>query len=306
MSSKVNWWHPASEAVCFHRPRVAERFLSVLDYPLTVVQAGTGYGKSTELSLLADKVPHLYWYTISGADRDPLLFLASMFSAFNMGDSQYGETALLSLDDSWGRITENALTQLINALTRDLHEDAILVLDDYHLVQEVAEINGFIDRLVAYCPPHLHLVLSSRRMPRFDALSKWRVKGQLLVIGRKELAFTQHEIDSLFREFYGYPLSKEDVELLSTETEGWAIALQMIWQSLQSGAAASIPAALERRPSTLDALFDYLAREVLAQQSEEVQSFLLQSSMLTEMDAGVCDTVLGTSQSLEVLEGPAK
>ena len=276
--------------------------MSVLDFPLTVVQAGTGYGKSTELSLLADKVPHLFWYTISGADRDPLLFLANLFSAFNVGEAQYGETALHALDDSWGRITENAITQLINTLTRDLHEDAILVLDDYHLVQEMAEINGFIERLVAYCPPHLHLVLSSRRMPRFDALSKWRVKGQLLVIGRKELAFTREEIAALFSEFYRCPLSDADVTRLLTETEGWAIALQMIWQSLQSGAAASIPAALERRPSTLEALFDYLAREVLAQQSEEVQTFLVQSSVLTEMDAGVCDAVLGMSQSLGVLE----
>ena len=293
---------PSQRSGLFHRPRVAARFLNVLDFPLTVVQAGTGYGKSTELSLLADKVPHLYWYTINGNDRDPLLFLANLFSAFNVGESQYGETALLALDDSWGRITENAITQLINTLTRDLHEDAILVLDDYHLVQEVAEINGFIERLVAYCPPHLHLVLSSRRMPRFDTLSKWRVKGQLLVIGRKELAFTHDEIEALFSDFYGYPLSEEDVTRLSTETEGWAIALQMIWQSLQSGAAASIPAVLERRPSTLEALFDYLAREVLAQQSEEVQNFLVQSSVLTEMDAGVCDVVLGLSQSLDVLE----
>ena len=293
---------PSQRSGLFHRPRVAGRFLSALDYPLTVVQAGTGYGKSTELSLLAEKVPHLYWYTISGTDRDPLLFLANLFSAFNVGEDDFGETALQALDDSQGRIPENALTQLINTLTRDLHEDAVLVLDDYHLVQEMAEINNFIERLVAFCPPNLHLVLSSRRMPRFDALSKWRVKGQLLVIGRKELAFTRDEIAELFSEFYGYSLSNEDIELLSAETEGWAIALQMIWQSLQSGAAASIPAALERRPSTLEALFDYLAREVLAQQSEAVQTFLVQTSVLTEMDAGVCDAVLGSSQSLEVLE----
>ncbi len=196
----------------------------------------------------------LYWYTISGADRDPLLFLANLFSAFNVGDAQFGETALHALDDSWGRVTENALTQLINALTRDLHEDAIFVLDDYHLVQEVAEINGFIERLVAYCPPNLHLVLSSRRMPRFEALSKWRVKGQLLVIGRKELAFTQHEIASLFGEFYGYPLSNEDENLLLMQTEGWAIALQMIWQSLQSGAAASIPGCTGPAPNYFGSL----------------------------------------------------
>ncbi len=293
---------PSQRSGLFHRPRVAGRFLSALDYPLTVVQAGTGYGKSTELSHLAEKVPHLYWYTISGTDRDPLLFLANLFSAFNVGDDAFGETALQALDDSLGRVPENALTQLINALTRDLHEDAILVLDDYHLVQEMAEINGFVERLVAFCPPNLHLVLSSRRMPRFDALSKWRVKGQLLVIGRKELAFTLDEIASLFREFYGYSLSHEEVALLSTETEGWAIALQMIWQSLQSGAAASIQAALERRPSTLEALFDYLAREVLAQQSEAVQTFLVQTSVLAEMDAEVCDAILGSSQSLDVLE----
>lgn len=292
---------PSQRSGMFYRARVGDRIMGALDRPLTLVQAGTGYGKSTELARLADMVPNLFWYSVSHNDRDPLLFLANLFSCLNMGAVPFGEQALNTLDETQGRSSEYSLTQLINSLTRDLREDAILVLDDFHLVQEVGEINGYIEQLVNYCPPHLHLVLSTRRMPRFDSLTKWRVKGQLEVIGRKELAFTPDEIMLLFREFYQYPLSEEEANLLAGETEGWAIALQIIWQSLQSGAATSIAAALENRPATLDALFDYLAREVLVQQSKEVQKFLVKSSALAEMDAAVCDAVLESGQSLNML-----
>lgn len=288
---------PRQRRAVLHRPRLEAHLAAVLDYPLTLVRAGTGYGKSTALATLARTVDGLFWYTITEPDRDPLLFLAHLLCAFD----QQGQPALRALEESGGRVTPTALTPLLNALTIGLNDEAVLVLDDYHLVADVPEIAALVERLVDYVPPRLHVVISSRYLPAFSALTRWRVKGQVLTITRDDLAFTTAEIETLFREQYGYPLSLEQAQALAAETEGWAIALQMVWQGLQSGAVPDLDAVLGRLPSSLEALFDYLAQEVLTRQPPAVQRFLLTTSVLRQMNGPACDYLLETKESAATL-----
>ncbi|MBN1661850.1 MAG: tetratricopeptide repeat protein [Anaerolineae bacterium] len=283
------------------RPRLAARLDEVLDYPLTIVQAGTGYGKSTALTELAHAVDLLFWYTITEPDRDPLLFAAHLICAFECLDLDGCEHALALLEEAGGQVTPALLTPLLNLLTRALDDEAVLVLDDYHLVAGVPEAAALLERLVDYIPPRLHIVVSTRRTPPLAALTRWRAKGQVLALGRQDLAFTAHEIEALFRDAYRYPLSPEQAEALASETEGWAIALQMVWQSLQSGAVPGVDAILGKLPSTLETLFDYLAEDVLARLAPAMQRFLLHTSVLRQMDGAVCDALLGVESSVATL-----
>ena len=292
-----------------------------LDYPLTLVQAGTGYGKSTALAAMAHSVPGLFWYTITQPDRDPILFLAHLICAFERANPDWCQPSLSLLEHTGGRINPEALTPLLNALTQGLERDTVLVLDDYHWVSDVAEIASLVDRLLDYRPPRLHLVISSRERPHLAGLTRWQVKGQVLSIGHNDLAFTAAEIERLFAEQYRYPLRAEQVQALLAETEGWAIALQMIWQSLQSGTAdldgilSTLPAAqaasgvrpvVTGTPSRyegtgIETLFDYLAQEVLAHQPADVQRFLLHTSVLRELQPAACDHLLQWSGSAALL-----
>jgi LuxR family maltose regulon positive regulatory protein len=228
---------PRQRKGVLRRPRLLERLSAVTDYPLTLVQAGTGYGKSTALADLATIVDHLFWYTISEPDRDPLLFLAYLVCAFEEYEPAWCTQPLAMLEESGGRVSAESLTPLLNGLTLGLDHEAVLVLDDYHLVADVSDVARIVERFVDYLPPRLHLVISSRQLPSLSGLTRWQVKGQILTISRADLAFTTDEIDTLFRTEYGYPLTPDQARALATETEGWAIALQMVWQSLQSGAA---------------------------------------------------------------------
>jgi LuxR family maltose regulon positive regulatory protein len=280
------------------RPRLEARLAAVLDHPLTLVQAGTGYGKSTALAALAEAVEPLFWYTITEPDRDPLLFLAHLVCAFERGDPAWGDQIFCALEEANGRVLPEALTPLLNALTLGLESKAVLVLDDYHLVADVPEIAALVERLVDYIPPRLHVVLSTRHTPPLAALNRWRVKGRLLSIGRADLAFTADEIEVLFGSEYGYPLSPEQAQALAVETEGWAIALQMVWQGLQRSGVAGVEAVLGQLPASLDGLFDYLAQDVLARQPPNVQHFLLMTSVLRQMDGPACDYLLGVEGSV--------
>ena len=293
---------PRQRRGLLRRPRLEARLEAVLDYPLTIVQAGTGYGKSTALAALAGLVESLRWYTITEPDRDPLLFLAHLVCAFEPLEPTWTRPILRALAEAGGHVTPEALNPLINALTRELADEVVLVLDDYHLVADVPEIAALVERLVDYVPPRLHVILSSRQMPPLAALTRWRVKGQVLTLSRGDLAFNAAEIEALFRQEYRCPLSAQQAQVLATETEGWAIALQMVWQSLQTGALSGLDAILEQLPSTLDTLFEYLAQEVLARQAPETQRFLLTTCVLRQMDGPVCDHLLGASGSAETLQ----
>jgi LuxR family maltose regulon positive regulatory protein len=294
---------PRQRKGVLRRPRLEARLKAVLDYPLTLVQAGTGYGKSTALADLANAVDHLFWYAISEPDRDPLLFLAHLICAFEQHNPAWCAPALSMLEESGGRVSAEPLTPLLNALTLGLDREAVLVLDDYHLVADVADVAAIVEQFADYLPPRLHLVISSRKLPPLAGLTRWQVKGQILTIARADLAFTADEIETLFRTEYGYALTADQARALATETEGWAIALQMVWQSLQSGAVPDLDSVLGRLPATLEALFDYLAQDVLARQPAAVQRFLLTTSVLRQMDGPTCDALLGVEGSDAVLDG---
>ena len=292
---------PRQRKGLLRRPCLEARLAAVLDYPLTIVQAGAGYGKSTALAALAGVVDRLAWYTITEPDRDPLLFVAHLVCAFERQKSAWCDLTLLTLEQSTGRVTPDVLTPLINALTLELDDEAVLVLDDYHLVADVAEIVALVERLVDYIPPRLHVIISSRQSPSIEALNRWRVKGQVLTLTRSDLAFTAQEIETLFREQYGYPLSSQQAQILERETEGWAIALQMVGASLQRTPVPTLDEILGQLPATLEALFDYLAYDVLARQPPEVQRFLLTTSVLREMDGAICDHLLAVEGSAATL-----
>jgi DNA-binding SARP family transcriptional activator len=293
---------PKQRSGVLYRPRIDDLLAAALEYPVTIVQAGTGYGKTTALTSLSKRVSQLFWYTITEADRDPLLFLAKLFIAFEQRGDVWGTTALNELEANQGRSPIETVAPLVNALTEGLREDTVIVLDDYHHVYDIDEINAFLERLVEFCPPFLHIIISTRKLPQFDAINRWRIKGKLVTIRRKDLAFTREEIQSLFQELYHYNLQSDQLDALTTETGGWVIGLQMIWQALQTGAEKNVGEIIREAPVKLEGLFDYLASEVLSRQTEQIQEFLIASAVLRQMDPLACDVLLKASMSESLLE----
>jgi ATP/maltotriose-dependent transcriptional regulator MalT len=123
------------------RLRLDDRLAAVLEYPVTVVHVGTGYGKSTALATLTDMVDHLASYSIIEPDRDPLLFLAHLVCAFERQEPAWCQPAIQALEESGGRVTTGALAPFPNALTRGMNDEAVLALDDYQLHSERSTVN---------------------------------------------------------------------------------------------------------------------------------------------------------------------
>jgi LuxR family transcriptional regulator, maltose regulon positive regulatory protein len=289
---------PKPHQAIFRRPRLAEKLAESIQYPATLIHAGTGFGKTTALVELSELYHHVYWYHITEPDRDPTLFLAHLISALMPNPGE-----LLERLEGGGLTTAASLINILsNQLTTDLEEDTILVLDDFHLVSSVREINTWLEHLVDHHPPFLHIAIAVRHIPDMPAYVRWRVKGDILLIDQTDLSFTVEEIQSLFNDHYQFPIEPDQAQNIHAYTDGWIIALQMIWQRLQNSQSKRLDNILAQLPTALPEIFNFLAQEVLMRQEEVIQQFLLRTSILRQLDASVCDALLDTHNSREILQ----
>ena len=156
--------------------------------------------------------------------------------------------------------------------------------------------------LLEHRPPGLHLVLASRSDPPL-ALARLRGRGQLAELRAAELRFTADEAAALLRQgtaVSGVALPDTAVAALAARTEGWAAGLQLAALSLrgQDDAAAFVAAFTGSHRYVLD----YLAEEVLEHQSDQVRTFLLETSVLERLSGDLCDAVIGRTGSQSLLE----
>ncbi len=291
-----------------HRARLTRRLLEALDYRLTIVHAGTGYGKSTALAALAAGPHPLVWYHLDREDVDPLMLFLHLFHGLRAALPALSETPLAILEGSEGSSDppwSAAVDALANSLAGQLDHPLLLVLDDlHHLRQEPGPLR-ILDRLIGRAPADLHIILSTRYPARLPTLVNWRVRGEVLEIGQEELTFTPAEITALFRDQYDVALSGEESRRLAAETEGWAIALQLVWQNLRIRSTAPLPVGRSLsslgQAADLETLFDYLAQEVLEQQPPDIQELLRVTAVLREMTASICDCLRASDDSALLL-----
>lgn len=292
---------PAQRSHVLQRPRISELLASSLNYPITLLRAGTGYGKSTALiSFIEEQSIPTFWFTVTPSDRDTVLFLAKLFSAFNQNGHSLGREALRILELPEAAFQE-AMISFVNTLAQHLEGNSLLVLDDFQQVREVPEILRLVDWLVDHLPKQLHLLVSSRRSLDFPSLNKWRVKGTVLEILSDAMAFTRAEIETLFESQYHFHLQPHESQLLYEKTEGWAIGLQMVWQSLRSRPGQGIGPIFEDDRESRKALFAYLAEEVPAHREEHIQTILLHTSILSTLDSETCDFLMSITNSNQIL-----
>ena len=292
------------------RPRLMARLRQGMDHPLTLISAPAGSGKTTLVSAwrasAAGRDVPLAWLSLDEQDNDPTRFLTYLVATLRTLKPELDEVAFSMLQPPQLPPLQPFLTGLINDLG-ELAKPSALVLDDYHVItaQPIHEAFTF---LLDHLPPHLHLILLTRVDPPLP-LPRLRVRNQLIEIRAGDLRFTADEAAVFFNQVMGLSLSRDDVEALEQRTEGWIAGLQLAALALQAprfiertaDASAFIDAFLSSFSGSHPYVADYLAEEVLSRQSEEVKTFLLQTSILDRMTGELCDSLTGRSDSQVLL-----
>jgi LuxR family maltose regulon positive regulatory protein len=297
VTTKVNAPSPRRELVL--RPLLVERLAAGSQLKLTLLAAPAGWGKTTILAewLEHDRERRFAWLSVDKGDNDPGRFWSYVVVALQTVDPRLGVSALAQLRAPGTSIVDVVLPALINEIA-DRAEPIVLVLDDFHVIT-TTEIHEQLTFLVENLPPSLHLAVSTRSDPPLG-LARRRARGEVNEIRADELQFSDDETASLLNHVLGLGLDPADVTRLRQRTEGWAAGLYLAALSLR--AQPDRRAFIEAFAGDDRHIVDYLGAEVLAGQGEEVQSFLLQTSILDRLSGPLCDTVTEGSGSARILE----
>jgi anti-anti-sigma factor len=292
-------WPPAPRAGLIPRAGLQALLQAGLEAKLCLVDAPAGSGKTTLLTQwCADAAGpgRVAWVSLDEGDNDPTRFWEYVVEAFRTVEPNLGETARTALHRRGVDIPRLVLPSLLNDLG-EVGSPLVLVLDDYHLITNAIchqTLEVFLDRL----PPNVHVVLSTRLDPPLS-LARMRGRGELAELRVGQLQFSDEEAAALLNGSMGLGLAAEDVERLAERTEGWAAGLVLAGLSLRG----------RQDPSGFVAAFsggdrhvaDYLAAEVLERQPAELRAFLLRTSVLERLSGPLCDAVLETQGSAELL-----
>jgi LuxR family maltose regulon positive regulatory protein len=285
-----------------HRSELYEKLNAGLSRKLILISAPAGFGKTTVVSDWIDqnKIPTA-WFSLDKGDNDPAGFLGYIISGIQTLDSAFGEGALRLLNSPNSPSVESIAALLINEIL-DIKQNFLLVLDDFHLIRS-DEVLKLVAYLLEHIPGNMHIVILTRSDPALS-LSRLRSQHQLIEVRSSDLSFSANDISVLFNKKLKLGLSIDDVYALETKTEGWIAGLQLTALSMKG--RDDIHKFIEDLKGDNRYIMDYLMEEVLKIQPDDIKEFLLQTSILEQMSAPLCDIVLNRNDSQQILEALEK
>jgi LuxR family maltose regulon positive regulatory protein len=293
------------------RERLLEQLDAGLERKITLLSAPAGFGKTTLVSQwLADRskrgnLSPVAWVSLDEGDNDPARFWRYLITACQAFQPDLGHTALVQLLSSQQLSFERAalettLATFLNELTM-LANGALLVLEDYHVITS-PHIHKMMIFLIDHLPEPLHLIMLTRCDPPLP-LARWRALDDLNELHAADMRFSVEEIAAFLQQVMPFPLSNVIVMDLATHTEGWVAGLRLMTLALQGRMS---PQEIERFLTTFTGthrhILEYLVTEVLLAQSEPVQQFLLQTTILDRLTGSLCNALTGRNDGDLLLE----
>ena len=266
--------------------------------PVAAVLGPAGYGKTTLLAQWAERDPRAFgWLTIDRRDNDPSVLLRDLAAAVGRIEPAGGGEPEV-VDAPGVPAVDAALSRLGSALA-GAALPAVLVLDDVHLLRNRVCLDA-VTRLIDYLPAGSQLAIASRGEPPLP-LARLRAQGRLVELGPQDLAMDAAEAGSLLARA-DIDLSRVDVAEVVRRTEGWPVALHFAALSLGGRrVATAAPLAGDDR-----FLVDYVQFELLSRLPSDLVSFLTRCSVLDRLSGPLCDAVLATTGSADLLESLAR
>jgi LuxR family maltose regulon positive regulatory protein len=280
------------------RSRLLERLERGLEGKLTLVCAPAGSGKTTLWSdwLSSSQNRHMpvAWVSLEERDNDPIRFWRYICTALERTHAGAGEQ-LSCLREKASHVNEALLIQIMNLLA-ELTTPFVLALDDYHLITN-EHISQTLSFLLDYMPAHMHLVLLTRFEPVLP-LARLRVRGQVTEIRETDLRFTVDEVERFFVKTLDIHLAHSHIQALTDRTEGWIAGLQLAGLAMARD-RGNIEQFITSFTGSSRFIIDYLLEEVISQQPEDIQNFLLSTAILKRMSASLCASVLGEANKTD-------
>jgi ATP/maltotriose-dependent transcriptional regulator MalT len=279
------------------RPRLLNTLLENRHIRLIIVSAPAGYGKTSLLVDFAHRLDHpVCWYTVTESDGNVWTFARYIVGAIQQQIPEFGERSLQLLD----REAED-LDALVTTLVNEIHaldRPLWLIIDDFHLIADAAPVRDFLEAFVPRLPDNCHLIIASRTVPDLGPklVARLVARREIIGLGHEALRFTPEEIRTFLRDVYNHDISLDEARKLAEASEGWITAIILTSQ------VGDPLVGIVRARSAGGRLYEYLAAEVLDRLPPHIRNFLMESSVLGEMDPQVVNALLDIDDAAAILD----
>lgn len=280
------------------RPTLVARLSHCADnYPVTLICAPSGFGKTTLLAQYAAQAAPdtaVIWATLDEDDNERHRLFAVLLRMLAPLRLTWEMPPELLLAHAAGTNSQcrAALAAVVNALCTATARRAVLILDDCHCLTG-EEVLGVLEALIERLPEQVSIVIGTRVEPELP-LTRWRAHGELAEIIPWDLQFSEAETSALATRRFGQSIDAERLRGIWRRMHGWAVGITVALQSLQHDAPLSLNS--ERQ------LFAYLAQEVLAELPEALRRFVLDCSVLAELSPTACEAVSQCADAAQMLK----
>lgn len=282
---------PRRRADLLTRQRLLDQMSGFIDQKLVIVAAPAGYGKTSLLVDFLQQNPQIpaAWLSLDPLDQDPLRFISHLVASIQFIFPEFGRSSLNALQNANpdSLDLDNLTTVIVNDLSEHIFEHFLVVLDDYHLIEENKPVTHFINQFIQLSDENCQVIIASRTLLNLPDMPLLVARGQVGGLSFELLSFSAEEIVQLWDHNFGLDIKLQDAEILARETEGWITGLLLTQQADGMLSDRMIRA----RVSGVN-LYDYLAQQVLERQTAEIQRFLLRTSLLEDFDVTLCEQVI--------------
>jgi LuxR family maltose regulon positive regulatory protein len=287
---------PATAGHYVRRSRLLDLFEEVVSSQLTLVVAPAGTGKTSLVAgWMAESSTPTAWVSPDDTDRDAVHFWSSVIAALDTLAPGCGDRAVAMLQLPSSRV--GAVDQLIADLEAQDRTPAVLVIDDFHLVDVDDFVAESVSRFVRHQPGWLRLVLISRREPNLP-IDLMRTRGQLGEIRFPELRFSPDEAVEMMTRL-SPSLSTEHIGAAVERADGWAASLQLAALAARSLRAQTLAPGPSHDDDVL--VHDYVLNEVLANEAPEVIDVLSAAAVVPRVNPTLAHAMTDRPDAGELL-----
>ncbi|MDR3020625.1 MAG: hypothetical protein LBU66_06955, partial [Treponema sp.] len=273
----------------FERSRLNHLFIEAVRYPLVVVCAGAGYGKTSAVhDFVKEYQAPTAWIQLSERDNIGSRFWENYVHTMGLVDLPFSKAVRkIGFPDTVEKLDQ--FMEISREFSTSL-EKRIIVLDDFHYIEDPLVIR-FVERVIQNLSISSMFIIS-RSTPRLN-IAGLVSNGRLFNISESDLRFTEDELAQYFRR-QNISTQPDSLREIMHDTEGWAFAINLIARSFQKapGYGGYLRSAMKTN------IFNVMESEIWSGISERVQLFLICLSLIDHLSYDLITLLAGGDDGL--------
>lgn len=283
------------------RPRLLTR-LAVHDRTaLIVVKAPAGYGKTSLLQQWAGRCAQegsvIAWLSLDQRDRDPMFFATHLNAALE----EYGIAIEGAPGGSAGSLNYYGWQPIVREICNRFVEDprpCRIVIDDVHQIAD-SDATTCLQALLNEAPPEIQVTLATRGETGLP-LGSIRAHKDVVELDGDDLRFREEETQAFLVDRAQHVVDERQVKLLHQRSEGWIVGIKLF--SMALNLEPENQKILESFTGERRQIADFFVEDVFSRLPDDLQDFLLRSSLLDRFCPALCDAALDIAGSRELID----